>query len=160
MMGAAALALAAAPTCFAKTGASDETFLKNASEANAAELKAASMAQDKGQSAAVKEFASRMLRDHQAATEDLKRVADKLKVSTPGEPSPQHQQEAERLSKLSGTEFDQAYIRAMQKDHRKVVKMFQEASNSSNPDVKELAQKLLPTLQEHLAMAEKMSAGH
>ena len=61
----------------------------------------------------------------------------------------------DRLSKLSGAEFDRTYVDEMVKDHRKDVKEFQrEADKAKDPDVKSWASKTLPTLQDHLTNAK------
>ena len=65
----------------------------------------------------------------------------------------------DRLSKLSGAEFDRTYVDEMVKDHRKDVKEFQrEAEKAKDPDVKSWASKTLPTLQDHLKQIEGLQA--
>jgi putative membrane protein len=64
-----------------------------------------------------------------------------------------------RLSKLSGAQFDRAYMQDMVKDHEEDVAEFQrEANNGSDPDVKAFAGKTLPTLQSHLQSAQDTRA--
>jgi putative membrane protein len=64
--------------------------------------------------------------------------------------------ERDRLSKLSGGEFDAAYMRDMLKDHQEDVAEFQSAANNAqDPGVRAFASKTLPTLQDHLRMAEQ-----
>src|SRR5205085_2385123 len=65
----------------------------------------------------------------------------------------------DKLSKLSGAEFDRAYMSMMVKDHKKDVKEFQdEANKGQDTDVKGFASTTLPTLQEHLRMAEDVNS--
>jgi putative membrane protein len=53
----------------------------------------------------------------------------------------------DKLSNLSGVNFDRAYIKDALKDHRQDVKEFQnEAENGSKAEVKSFASKTLPTL--------------
>jgi putative membrane protein len=60
-----------------------------------------------------------------------------------------------RLSKLSGDAFDKAYMRAMIEDHQEDVLEFrQESQSAKDPDVRQFAAKTLPTLEEHLRIAE------
>jgi predicted outer membrane protein len=52
--------------------------------------------------------------------------------------------------------FHRAYIADLLKDHREVVAAFKrEANAGQNPDIKEFASKTLPTLEEHLRLAER-----
>ena len=61
----------------------------------------------------------------------------------------------DRLSKLSGPEFDRAYMTAMLSDHRKDVNEFKmESTSGKDPDVKAFASKTLPTLEDHLRQIE------
>jgi putative membrane protein len=65
----------------------------------------------------------------------------------------------EHLQKLSGADFDKAYVSDMLRDHKKDVKEFEKASQDlSDPDLKAFAAKTLPTLQEHLSMVQNLEA--
>ena len=72
----------------------------------------------------------------------------------------------DRLSKLSGAAFDQAYMQAMVDGHRKVAGQFRsEMQKGSDAEVKAWAAKTLPTIDAHLKHAETVSraahpAGH
>jgi len=79
-------------------------------------------------------------------------------VDLPQEPSAKHKATKDRLSKLSGEEFDRAYMVDMLKDHKKDVADFQRESKSAkDPDVKNFASQTLPTLQEHLKQAQSVT---
>jgi putative membrane protein len=61
----------------------------------------------------------------------------------------------DRLSKLHGAAFDKAYMRDMVADHKKDIADFQKEANSGqDPDVKNWASTTLPTLQQHLQLAQ------
>ena len=61
----------------------------------------------------------------------------------------------DRLSKLSGAEFDREYMQAMVDDHKEDVSAFENASQKAkDPDVKKFASEHLPTLKTHLEIAE------
>ena len=62
-----------------------------------------------------------------------------------------------KLAKLSGAEFDKAYIDMMVKDHKKDVAEFEkESKGAKDSDLKSWASTTLPTLQDHL----EDGAGH
>ena len=57
----------------------------------------------------------------------------------------------------AGAAFDKAYSRDMVKDHTEDVAEFQkESSGGSDMDLKNWAGSTLPTLQDHLKMAQEM----
>jgi putative membrane protein len=85
-------------------------------------------------------------------------VAAKTQIEVPSSLDSKHQKTLDKLAKLSGPEFDKAYIKDMVKDHREDVSDFQaEAQNGTNPNIRQFAASTLPTLKEHLNMAEDLN---
>lgn len=137
-------------------GNHDAMFMRNAAAANLAEIQAGRLALDRGSSAQVKQLAQRIIDDHTKANDQLMSIAERKQVTLPTAPTPMQKQEADHLKTLSGTTFDQAYARAMVKDHRKAIKMFgMESQNGTDPDLKQFASTTLPALKQHLQMAEQ-----
>jgi len=65
----------------------------------------------------------------------------------------------EMLQKRSGAEFDRVYMEHMVTDHKKTVAMFKaEAGSGKDAQFKAFAAKTLPTLEDHLKMAETVNA--
>lgn len=62
----------------------------------------------------------------------------------------------ERLSKLSGTEFDREYAKMTAKHQEKDVAEFQrDSQDGKDESIKHFAVQTLPTLQEHLQLASR-----
>ena len=122
-----------------------------------AEVKLGQLAQTKGSAESVKEFGKRMETDHSKASEQLKEAASKDNITLPSSMSKSDEATYRRLSKLSGAEFDKAYAALMVKDHKKDIAAFQkEANKGKKPEIKQFASQTLPTLQDHLKMAQAM----
>ena len=139
--------------------ASARKFVKEAAEGSATEVALGKLAQEKGSSDAVKQFGKRMVEDHSKASEDLKHAAEMAKIPVPSETPKKARKTQDKLSKLSGVEFDRAYAKTMVSDHKEDVKAFErEARDGAVPPVKNFAAKTLPTLQEHLKLAEELYA--
>lgn len=137
----------------------DRAFAMKAAEANLAEVELGKLAQQKASSDDVKNFANRMVDDHQKANDELKQWAETKSVTLPADLNSKDKALKDRLSNLSGSDFDKAYIRDMVKDHKKDVAEFQRESNrASDPELKSWASKTLPTLQDHLKMAEDVNS--
>ncbi|HUP39089.1 MAG TPA: DUF4142 domain-containing protein [Vicinamibacterales bacterium] len=134
------------------------TFLTHAAQDGEAEIELGKLAQEKAADAKVKDFGARMQKDHGNANAELRAIAAKKGLTIPGGPGPHAAMKA-KLDKLQGTAFDQAYMRAMVDDHSKAVKEFQMAANSPDADIKAFAAKTLPTLQEHLKLAQEVNKG-
>lgn len=105
----------------------------------------------------IKSYAQKMIDDHTAVGEELKTLASNKGVTLPMEPDAKHKAMNEKLSAMSGMEFDMMYLKAMVKDHEKTVALLtKESNNGKDADAKALAAKTLPTVQMHLDMAKKM----
>jgi putative membrane protein len=155
------LTLFAGGTAFAqKSGPSssdDSTFVKKAASGGMAEVKLGQLAREKSSSSAVKDFGQRMQNDHSKANDQLKDVASKGHITLPSDLNKMDQATYDRLSKLSGTEFDRAYARDMVNDHEKDIAAFKnETRMGKNPDVQNFASQTLPTLEDHLKQAKAM----
>ena len=135
----------------------DYKFVKEASRGGMSEVDLGNLAKQKGTSQSVKDFGQRMVRDHTKANDDLKQIASQKGATLPSELDRSDRSTMDKLQKATGADFDREYANAMVKDHRTDVKEFQNAAqNATDPDLKSFAQKTLPTLQEHLRLAEDM----
>ena len=136
----------------------DRGFVKKAAEGGLAEVELGKLATEKASSDEVKKFGQRMVDDHSKANDQLKQVASKVGVTLPDKLNPKDQATKDRLSKLSGEQFDAAYMRDMVKDHTKDVAEFRHESQSAkNDDVKNFAAQTLPALQDHLQQAKNIA---
>jgi len=138
---------------------SDEVFLRNAAEGSMAEIKLGQLAEEKAAAPDVKNFAKRMVEDHTKASEELKQIAAQEGINLPTDISHKDALTYDRLAKLSGPQFDREYTQEMVRDHQKDISEFKRAETSvKNPASKEYAQKELPTLQQHLELAQHAQA--
>jgi putative membrane protein len=68
-----------------------------------------------------------------------------------------HRDLHERLSRLSGREFDREYIKAMVDAHQNTVERFErQAKGGDDPEVKQFVSKTLPTVRQHLERAQQI----
>ena len=134
----------------------DKTFMMKAAQGGMAEVELGQLATQKAEGQDVKKFGQRMVDDHSKANDQLKSIAQEKGVQLPTDLDAKDKALKDRLSKLSGEQFDRAYMRNMVQDHKKDVAEFQKEANSAkDPDVKNFAQQTLPTLQDHLKMAQQ-----
>ena len=137
----------------------DASFMKKAAIGGMAEVELGKLAQQKGTSASVKDFGARMVQDHSKANEELKELAGKKGITLPAALDSKNQMVFDRLQKTSGEAFNRAYISDMVADHKEDVAEFRKESTAGkDPDVRAFAAKTLPTLEEHLKMAESTKA--
>ncbi len=145
-----------------KSGALSEKgkeFVNEAASGGMMEVRLGEMAAKHAASADVKQFGNRMATDHSKVNQELMRIAQNKGVSVPKEMNKKHQAEVDRLSKLSGPEFDRAYMDAMVKDHEKDVANFSKAAKEvDDPDLQAFAARTVPILEEHLKIAKDINA--
>ena len=145
-------------TSAAGTTMADDTFMKKAAAGGLAEVELGQLATQKASSDQVKQFGQRMVDDHSKANDQLKQIADQEHVKLPTQPSAKAKAIKAQLEKLSGSQFDQAYMKDMVKDHRRDVAEFEkESKNAQDPAVKNFAEQTLPTLREHLSQAQQIA---
>ena len=137
----------------------DYKFLKEAIQGGQTEVELGELAKQKGNNQSVKTFGEKMVTDHSKANDELKSIASKKGATLPAELSHGERSDIEHLQKATGKDFDKDYASRMVKDHKKDVKDFEDAAKDlKDPELKAFAEKTLPTLQEHLRMAQEMEA--
>jgi putative membrane protein len=139
----------------------DKDFVHSALQGGMAEVQLGQLAAEKGSSDDVKQFGQHMVADHTRLGEEMKQVAQQLGVQDPKDVSKKDKELMAKLQGLSGQQFDDAYIKAMVKDHKKDNDDFQaEASQTQNPALKQVAQQGGQVIQQHLQMIEQIAKNH
>ena len=104
----------------------------------------------------IKKFAQKMIDDHTAA--DQKLTETLKQANLPGLKYGMDQDSrglVKQLAVFRGAAFDRAYVRDQIQGHEKAVELLEAYSKSGDNDaLKQLASTLLPTIKEHLQMAE------
>jgi putative membrane protein len=139
-----------------KMNKADERFLTEAMQGDLAEVQMGELAQQKGQSDRVKEFGQTLVKDHGDHSKKLQQLGQQMGATLPTEPSAKQRAEHEKLGKLMGTQFDRTFARQMVEDHRRDIAKYQAAAKKPGP-IGDLAKETVPTLQQHLKMAEDLS---
>ena len=137
----------------------DAKFAAAASEATVKELQASGAAQGKALHDEVKKFARKSAEDHAKANQELSVLIVKrgIKCADGSEPDTLHA--LQELRKLTGAQFDRRYMAMMVQDHRSCLRLYEtQAKEGQDPELKELAEKRLPMLKEHLKLAEETAA--
>jgi putative membrane protein len=141
-----------------KVSHKDKEFLMKAAMGGMSEVEMGRLAASNATDPDVKAFGQRMVDDHTKANDQLKQVAASKGVTLPTEMDKSERREMDKLAKMTGSEFDHAYVKMMVKDHKEDVSEFsKEADKGTDSDVKSFAGTTLPTLQDHLKSIEDIS---
>ena len=136
----------------------DQKMVKDMAMANLAEIEAGRMAQTKSQNEQVKNFAQQMINDHTKALGEVQQLAQAKGVALPTELDRTHKRRADRLASLSGDAFDRAYMsQSGVADHKKTHGLLRQAqTRAKDPDVKALAARTMPIVDQHLNSAQQL----
>jgi len=135
----------------------DCKFIQAAAQGGMTEVKLGELASRTGQRDDVKQFGQRMVKDHGGINDDLKALAAQKGVTLPDLLDAEHQGMVDKMSALSGSDFDNAYIAGMIKDHKTDAKAFKdESSATTDADVKGFVDKTIPVVNEHLKVITAM----
>lgn len=139
----------------AKEKLTDSSFVEKAAQNSLAEVQAAKLAIDKSQNKKIKQFAQRSLKEHTAASDNLKQVASANRLELPAGVTAEQKKMLDQLQQLSGSEFDTTYASMMKKNYDTTVGLFDNAAGepSLNAELRVFANKALPTLRKQQKQA-------
>jgi len=137
----------------------DQSFVKQTYETGLAEVRMGQLGQNKTANSDVKAFAARLVADHGKASAELKTLAETKGLSLPSSPSLAAQGHARMLDMKAGADFDKAFTAHTVSGFEKTVAAFEKAgSETKDTDIRAFITKTLPTLKEHLTMAQTLQA--
>lgn len=137
----------------------DAKFAVKAAAGGMEEVRLGKLAQQKGSTPAVKDFASMMVKEHSAANTELAELAKIKQIVLPQTLDGDAIKLEKDLSAKNGKDFDKAYADAMVKDHIEDTTEFARAIKVVKyPEMLAFAKKTLPTLKMHLEAAQKVQS--
>src|SRR6267143_3195160 len=134
-------------------------FVNKAATGGIAAVELGRIATQRAARPSVRSFGERMVTDHSRSNAELASLARSKGIEVPTALEPSQQAVRDRLSALSGNDFDRAYMSEMARDHTEDIALFERAAETStDPDLKAWAAQSLPMLREHLALARQVNS--
>lgn len=135
-----------------------ENFVDGASAINSGELDGAEMALDKDEiPAEVKQYAQHMQQDHTQANQKLQQIADSKNLDMSSTANMSSMASAPKLMVQDGQSFSTSYIDQQVTAHQEAIDFFQRGADTlQDQELKQYATEMLPTLKEHLQMAQEL----
>ncbi|WP_232076520.1 DUF4142 domain-containing protein [Variovorax sp. PBL-H6] len=142
-----------------KFSSGDAGMLRDIAQANMAEIETGRVALEKSQNADVKKFAQMMVDDHTKAMADVKELASAKGAELPDGVDMKHKATMVEFKALKGDTFDSQYMKhAGVGDHENTLKLLKKTqAEAADADLKALATKMTPVVQEHLKHAQGMA---
>lgn len=131
----------------------DRTFINTVGHGNAAEIQASRLALKKSSDSKVRSIASMLIQQHGQAQQALLQLGPKVNVPVPTSPDPSQRAMYRRLSRLSGSAFDKAYMKGQVSAHYQTLALFKkEMANGNDTLVHSYAQQYITDIQNHTQM--------
>jgi putative membrane protein len=133
-----------------------QSFATQAAVIGKAEIELAQMALNNTKNEEIRLYAERMVKDHTAADQKLRKIAAKENLQLPQTLDAKHKAVKQKLAGLKDDAFDREYKKHMEMGHQEAVALFESASQTQQmPDeLKEFAASTLPTLEKHHDLAK------
>ncbi len=162
------LALVAGASVAQAQGASgassqDKQFLKDTERDSNFEIKTGQLAVQKSSSADVKQYANMLIQDHTKLKQETAAASRAAKVEAPSTTDTSFSDTASytKLKLLSGNSFDESYIKSLVKGNADGLKEAKsEASDSTVPSIKKLAEHRVALEAKHTQKAEQLAQAH
>jgi putative membrane protein len=128
------------------------------------EMEAAQLAKQKAQSSEVRNYANHLIADHSAIMDKNRQLSSQtsLRPDPPALASTMnstHQETMDQLRKLSGPDFDRAYMEYQVKMHEEAVSLVEKTSSSAdNPQLRQQLGQVVHDLRDHLTKAKSIQS--
>lgn len=126
-------------------------FITEAASGGMMEVELGKIVQEKATNQEVKDFAAMMVKDHSAANEQLKSLAQTKNIQLSDSLSDEHREHVNKFRDMAkGGDFDKEYVDLMVEDHEEDISKFEEAQEDvKDPELKQWVDNTLPTLRQH-----------
>jgi putative membrane protein len=130
-------------------------YVQSAQTINQAELALGQLAQQRGNSDEVKQMARTMVERHSALSAQLADLARERAIATAQQPSTEDERVHDRLAKLSGTSFDEAFNQAVADAHTRELALHRgEIERGGDAGLRGYAQSRVSALEASMAQAK------
>jgi putative membrane protein len=152
----------------ASTTGPEERLLAKLHETNQMEIEFGKLAQQKGSTAAVKDYGKQLEQDHKNADNKVTSIAREKNI-TLDKPAAMNDEDAKksaeqkaalaRLKKMEGTPFDQEFMKVMAEGHEHALALVRDSKASVRDEkIKSHLNEVEPVLEKHKSMAQ--GGGH
>ena len=136
---------------------SDGHFIREVTADNVLEANLGQLAEGKAENSEVRQFAQRMVADHNKLQSDWAAMASSNGVAYNTGFGKHHRKKLDQLQNLSGKEFDRAYMTLMIQNHKDYVDYFRKEGRAANSaQVRNLVSAGLPMLEQHWSQAQQI----
>jgi putative membrane protein len=134
-----------------------QTYLSIAIEEQQVAIVLGQLATQRAHNERVKEYGSKVARDHTAVRREAEQLASAHQVPLPKKLTPEDIQKVDELSQLSGHEFDRAYMNFTLQNHEATLEQYEQHIKTMRyPDLREYFTSTVPIVQAHRDQARSI----
>ena len=136
----------------------EKIFAEQAAKDCYARVMLGKLAVDKSENPSVKELAQKLIAEHTAQCDELRRIVVNKGGTICQNIDAKRGAVHTRLSGLSGAKFEDAYLKETVDDHKRAIGALQSVSKQTNdPELRSWISKSVPVLQQHLKLANTLA---
>lgn len=138
--------------------ATEQDFVMLALRAGRSEIRLAGLAEKKAAKPEVRAFASTMVKDHTAINEELRKIAEGLKVLLPDVADKEVEAIYKKLNELQGDKFDIGFLAEIAKGHTDDATLYEGGRKiAKSKEVAAFIDKTLPVIRQHIDMVADLT---
>lgn len=135
----------------------DAEFLMKATEMQLEAISLGELAQQKGNSAEVKEFGKMMVEGHNQSLNELKTLAQSKSVTIPTSSTQDSMDTYNDLNEETGIDFDRSYSDRMVEHHEDAIDLYEDiVEDTEDAEIRNWASQKLTAMRTHLEHAKKV----
>jgi putative membrane protein len=135
----------------------DREFLIAANVCCNAQMEYAKLADRRSARDDVKEFARMIQEDHKKGCDRIAEIVKDRKLAIVTGTEKETRERLDNLGKLRNATFDRAFLKRIEEDHEKAIKMCEnQVSNGKDKEITAFARESLPKLKKHLEKAKSL----
>ncbi len=136
--------------------AMDKQFAQRTAIRSMMEIQLAEAALDKSETESAKQLAHRILDDYSKWTPIIEKISARARITLPTGLDSKHKAEVEKVTALSGSEFDRAFFHEMVRlQNRALTVTHYEADNAGLAAFRGWSGNAIPAMQDHLHLAKQ-----
>jgi putative membrane protein len=135
-----------------------QQFIKDQIQCNLMEVQISQLVAQKAQNEQIKEFAQMIAKDHQKANEQLKELAREKNIQVSEQLEDWRQATLDHVKQIQGPDLERKYIfHQVGGHHTAILEQRFAAAQAQDQDIRQLAARMVPKLQDHLRQAERIA---
>lgn len=134
----------------------EEKFLRAAADARLMDWNEGLVASEKSDDPAIAKYGQMMVQDQGAFLAELNTLAASKEVSLPVALSTEREKGLSHLKRKAGEEFNRKFLQMMIGDHSRDLRLFRQATEFEDLEIRTFALKYLSLIQSHLLIAKSL----